>query len=133
MAWGDHVLRRLPGRARARFQAGRFSGVEGDVAVFALPDPFHRDRCVECRADVEQALASHFGRPIRLRLEVDEGVRPPARGAAAGPPAQEPAPPPPEETEEPIEWEELSDAPPGVASPIEHVLQAFQGAEVVEE
>jgi hypothetical protein len=36
--------------------------------------------------------------------------------------------------EEPVEWEELTDAPPGaVASPIEHVLQAFQGAEVVEE
>jgi hypothetical protein len=36
--------------------------------------------------------------------------------------------------EEAISWEELTDAPPGaVASPIEHVLQAFQGAEVVEE
>ena len=127
LAWGDHVLARLPGRARVRFQAGRFSGVDGEVAVFALPNRIHRDRCVECQADVEEALSAHFGRPIRLRLEVDGGV------VAARPAAATDAPSP-DEPEEPIEWDELTDAPPGaVASPVEHVLQAFQGAEVVEE
>jgi DNA polymerase-3 subunit gamma/tau len=130
LAWGDHVLARLPSRARARFRAGRFAAVEGDEAVFALPDRFHRDRCIECQPDVEEALTAHFGRPISLRLEVDTvpGTPPPP------PPPVGPEPPPGEELEEAIEWEELTDAPPGaVASPIEHVLQAFQGAEVVEE
>ncbi len=128
MAWGDHVLARLPGRARVRFQAGRFSGVDGEVAVFALPNPIHRDRCRECQLEVEEALSAHFGRPVRLRLEVDD------RSPAARPTVPTEPPPPAEEMDEAIEWEELTDAPPGaVASPIEHVLQAFQGAEVVEE
>ncbi len=131
MAWGDHVLSRLPGRARARFRAGRFAGVEAEVAVFVLPDPFHRDRCRECQAEVEEALSAHFGRPIRLRLDVDKGT---AHGTAGDPRQIPPEPAPREEMDEPIEWNELTDAPPGaVASPIEHVLQAFQGAEVVEE
>ena len=131
MAWGDHVLARLPGRARARFRAGRFSGVDGEVAVFALPDPFHRDRCKECQSEVEEALSAHFGRPIRLRLEVDTGAVTPAAPAPRQTVAE---PPPPDDVDEPVDWEELTDAPPGgVASPIEHVLQAFQGAEVVEE
>jgi hypothetical protein len=121
------VLTRLPGRARVRFQAGRFAAVDGEVAVFALPNPIHRDRCRECQLEVEEALSAHFGRPVRLRLEVDSGAAP----VRATTPSE---PPPRDEPDEPIEWEELTDAPPGaVASPIEHVLQAFQGAEVVEE
>ena len=116
LAWGDHVAGKLPLRARSRYRVGRFAGVEGETAQFALPDQFLRDRCAECQTEVEQALSAHFGRRIRLQLVID--------GSA------EPAPP----EDEPVAWEELTDAPPGaVASPIEHVLQAFQGAEVVEE
>ncbi|MCA1691788.1 MAG: hypothetical protein LC733_06150 [Actinobacteria bacterium] len=131
LAWGDRVLGQLPQRARARFRAGRFAEVDGEVAVFVLPDPFHRDRCIECQPDVEQALASHFGRPVRLRLGVDKGEDPPPAVAAPG---GGPAPDPPPPDEEPVEWENLTDAPPGtVASPLDQVMQAFQGAEVVEE
>ena len=104
LEWGDHVDAKLPLRARSRFRVGRFTGVEGETALFAVPDQFHRDRCAECQVEVEQALAAHFGRPIRLQLIVE--------GSAA--------PPPPDE--EPVAWEELTDAPPGgLASPIEHV------------
>jgi DNA polymerase-3 subunit gamma/tau len=131
LAWGDTVLGQLPQRAKARFRAGRFADVDGETAVFALPDPFHRDRCIECQPDVEAALAAHFGQPIALRLDVDTGRgTPPARGGT--PPGAPPEPLPADD--EPVEWEDLTEAPPGaVASPIEHVLQAFQGAEVVEE
>jgi hypothetical protein len=87
--------------------------------LFALPDPFHRDRCVECQPDVEAALAAHFGRPIRLRLVVDGRAE-----ASEPPPADDVA----------VDVDELTDAPPGaVASPLDHVMQAFQGAQVVEE
>jgi hypothetical protein len=131
LAWGDHVLAQLSPRARARYRAGRFATVDGEVAVFALPDPFHRDRCVECQAEVEQALAAHFGRPVRLRLEVDTGAR---HTLSPEPPASPPQPPAPAPEEEPVAWEELTDAPPGaVPSPLEQVMQAFQGAEVVED
>ena len=102
--------------------------MEGETAVFAVPDQFHRDRCQEVKAEVEASLAAHFGRPVPLRLVVDAGG-PPQRSGARQP---DPEPPPPDD--EPVVWEELTDAPPGaVASPLEHVLQAFQGAEVVEE
>ncbi|HEX6596561.1 MAG TPA: hypothetical protein VF045_06470, partial [Acidimicrobiales bacterium] len=79
--------------------------------------------------DVEAALTSHFGRRVRLRLVVDGGDGPRGPSAGGAPP---PSDPPPEE--EPVAWDELTDAPPGaVASPLEHVLQVFEGAEVVEE
>ena len=101
------------------------------MAVFALPDSFHRDRCVEVQSEVEEALGAHFGRLIGLRLVVEPGDRGPAPGA--GPAAPMPPEPPPA-YEEAIEWSDLTDAPPGaVASPLDHVMQAFQGAEVVEE
>jgi hypothetical protein len=121
-------LAALAQRSRARFRAGRFVGVEGEVALYALPDSFHLNRCLEVQPEVEQALGAHFGRPVRLRLVVEGGA--PSRTAPTAPPL--PTPPPPDD--ESVEWDELTDAPPGaVPSPIEHVLQAFEGAEVVEE
>src|SRR5437763_1145619 len=68
LAWGDVVLAALPQRAKVRFGGGHFVGVDDTWATFALPNSVHRDRCEECRPDVEQALASHFGRPVPLRL-----------------------------------------------------------------
>jgi len=121
LAWGDHVLAVLPNRARSRFRVGRFVAGENDVASFALPNAFHRDRCEEVRGEVERALSAHFGRrvPLRLLVEADSP-------AAAVPPA--PA------DDESIDPEELRDAPAaGVVSPLDHVMQAFEGATVVEE
>jgi DNA polymerase III subunit gamma/tau len=70
--WGDGLLASLPGRARARFRVGRFVAVEGDTAVFALPNETHRSYCEEVRSEVETALRGHFGTPVPLRLVVDE-------------------------------------------------------------
>jgi hypothetical protein len=61
-------------------------GVEGSSAVFALPNAAHRDAAEERRAVVEQALSSHFGTPIALRLTVDDA------SAARAPGAPEPRP-----------------------------------------
>jgi hypothetical protein len=95
--------------------------VEDGRALFALPNPFHRDRCEECRVEVEQALAAHFGRPVPLRLVVDAEPTP----VGPNPPADEP---------EVIDLTELTDAPPGgITSPVEHLMKAFEGAQVVEE
>jgi DNA polymerase-3 subunit gamma/tau len=101
-AWGDHVIGGLRPKAKALFQAGRFVGVEGDKAVFGLPNEIHRTRCEEVRAEIESALSGHFGRQVGLVLIVDSGA--PSGGsdpieqpdAAAGPPpASPPAPPDP--------------------------------------
>jgi DNA polymerase III subunit gamma/tau len=120
LAWGDRVLGQLPGRARALYKSGRFLAVEDGVAVYALPNAVHRERCERIRDDVEQALAGEFGRhvPLRLVVEPDVAVPPPSN------PADEPA----------VDLTDLQDAPAaGLTSPIDHVMQAFEGAEVVEE
>ena len=122
LAWGDVVLAALPQRAKVRFGAGHFVGVDEASATFALPNAVHRDRCEECRPEVEQTLASHFGRPVPLRLIVAEAGTPPNADMLSPPPDDE------------IDLTQLRDAPPaGVASPVDHVMQVFEGAEVVED
>jgi DNA polymerase-3 subunit gamma/tau len=124
LAWGDVVLGSLAQRSKVRFGAGHFVGVDGGVATFALPNSVHRDRCEECRDEVESALAEHFGRSVPLRLIVAAPGTPPD----PGPEGREPGP------DDEIDLTDLRDAPPaGVASPIDHVMQAFEGAEVVED
>ena len=73
-AWGDHIIGRLRPKAKALFQAGRFVGMEGDKAVFGLPNEIHRSRCEEVRGEIESALADHFGREVGLILVVDAGT-----------------------------------------------------------
>ncbi|MGA3148139.1 MAG: DNA polymerase III subunit gamma/tau [Acidimicrobiales bacterium] len=87
-AWGDHIIGRLRPKAKALFQAGRFVGVEGDTAVFGLPNEIHRSRCEEVRGEIEAALADHFGRAVGLVLVVDAGA---GGGGGIGPGADEPA------------------------------------------
>ena len=91
-AWGDHVIGRLRPKAKALFQAGRFVGVEGDRAVFGLPNEIHRDRCEEVRGEIEAALSEQFGRPVLLELVVDPGAEAPVPGA--GPPPHRTTPGP---------------------------------------
>jgi DNA polymerase III subunit gamma/tau len=127
LAWGDTVLLSLSPRAKSRFRVGRFVASDGERATFALPNAIHRDRCEEVRADVEAALAAHFGRPVPLRLVTED---PPG---SAGSPAVPGAPPPPPDDES-IDLNDLQDAPASeLRSPVDHVLSAFEGATVVEE
>jgi hypothetical protein len=123
LAWGDHVLDRLGGSAKARFNAGRFVAVEDTAAVFALPNRIHRDRCEELRPQVEEALAAHFGRSVPLRLVVD-GDSP----AEASRPVAEA-----EEVEEVVDMAELRDAPSDARSHLDLLSEAFPGSQVVEE
>ena len=70
-AWGDHILRTLPARAKALYSAGRFVSAEGSTAVFALPNAAHCERCEDVRSVVEDAIAAHLGSPVTLALVVD--------------------------------------------------------------
>jgi hypothetical protein len=97
------------------------------VATFALPNKVHRDRADEFRGEVEQALAGHFGRPVPLRLVVEGEV-----AAPAPPPASDQTPA--SQDDDDVDVEDLRDAPPGtLASPEDHVMRVFEGAQVVEE
>jgi DNA polymerase-3 subunit gamma/tau len=121
LAWGDRVLGQLSGRAKALYKSGRFVSVEDGAAVYALPNAVHRERCERCRAEVERALEAEFSTrvPIRLVVEPEGSAQPPV-----------------EDRDEDIgmDVEDIREAPPAaVTSPIDHVMQAFEGAEVVED
>jgi hypothetical protein len=69
----------------------------------------------DVRADVEAALAAHFGSPVPLKLVVDPG----------GPPKENDQP------DEPVDLDALTDAPDDPRTGIDHLAAAFPGSEVV--
>ena len=141
LAWGDSVLEALPRGTKAIFSTGRFVDGDGSVAVFALANVPTRDHCEKKRADVETALAGHFGRPVPLRLVTDAevgGAPAPAPAATGGgsrsggrlraAPVAEVEP----EGEEIADVHALEDAP-AAGSGAQRLTDAFPGAELVEE
>jgi hypothetical protein len=145
VAWADSILPGLSGLTRAMFSVGRFvDGGSDGAAVFALPNAVHRDKCEAKRADVEQALAEHFGHAVPLRLVVDEaeaaavddggsngrrarsgGTRPRSgnRNSQAASGERD-------DIDEPIDLDALEDAPPDPRTPIDRIAEAFPGARV---
>ena len=117
-AWADVVLPKLAPKTRAIYAAGRWVDGEGDGGAFALPNEVHRTRADKHRADVEAALAAHFGGRVPLSLVVDEGqvTATPAPGG---------------HDDDVVDPRELSDAPPGLTSPEDRLREAFPGAEEV--
>jgi DNA polymerase-3 subunit gamma/tau len=134
LAWGDTVLDGLRPKLRAMFAAGRFTAVEEGTAHFALPNDAHRDRCDGFRADVEEALAAHFGRPVPLMLVVERD-RPSAGTAPAGGRARESGREQSatgSDDETVADVEELEDA--GAASTgVDQLADVFGAVEVVEQ
>jgi DNA polymerase-3 subunit gamma/tau len=132
-AWGDHIIGRLRPKAKALFQAGRFVGVEGDQAIFGLPNEIHRTRCDEVRGEIEAVLSEHFGLPVRLALTVDAGASvdlEPALDRSANPPspasrapARSPSPAPRPPTEPPGE--------PGTSGSVPTVARSTGSADSV--
>ena len=117
-AWGDRVLRALSARAKGYLGSGRFLAVEPDGAVYAVANQQVLGRALESKAEAERALASHFGRPVPLKMIVDPG----------GPPSDAPV-----DADEDLgreELEHLEDAE-AVISPEQRLMEAFPGAEEV--
>jgi DNA polymerase-3 subunit gamma/tau len=129
LAWGDHVLPTLKGRAKALYAIGRFVTVADGRADFALPNAAHRDQCKPVQQDVEAALAAHFGRTVPLRLVVDGEVAAPAEASSGQHGNRDDD----DEDVTTIRRADLQDAPGGASTPADRVLQAFPGAEEVEE
>jgi hypothetical protein len=125
VAWADAVVPKLKGMAKALFLPGRFVGETDGRVAFAVPNDAHRNRAEPYRADVETALAAHFGRPVPLELVLDEGQRsaPVERAAQAD-----------DERDEAIDPAELVDAGRQVPdNGLERLTRAFPGAEVIQE
>jgi hypothetical protein len=72
-AWGDTVLSGLEPGARSVFRSGRWLAVEGQTAVFAVPNAAFLPRAEAKRLDVEAALSRFFGVKARVRLVEDGG------------------------------------------------------------
>jgi DNA polymerase-3 subunit gamma/tau len=161
MAWGDQILPTLRPAVKVYVATGRFLATEGESAVYAVPDRGLLVRAETNRAEVEQALSGHFGRPVKLRLVLDQDVPPAGKGGTgpAAPSASAPAggragssgaagaggpgragppaaagpdrPEPPLPEDEDYDWAELEEAPAQVSSPEQRLLEAFPGAEEV--
>lgn len=123
---------------RAMLNAGQFVSVGHDAAIYALPNDMTRAKCEERHGEAEAALTAALGRPMKLQLVVDQEpsaplpVDPGVGAGGSGSSARD------ADTHlddhEDIDVSELRDAPPvPVTSPIDTVLSAFPGAELVDE
>jgi DNA polymerase-3 subunit gamma/tau len=136
VAWGDSVLAGLRPGVKVYLSSGRFVGVDDSGAIYAVPDRGLLVRAETNRAEMEAALAAHFGRPVPVRLVLDDpaagAVMGTIRAAGAGTAALRPSPG--EDPEDPtaIDLDDLIDAPAAVLSPEQRLLEAFPGAEEVQ-
>jgi DNA polymerase-3 subunit gamma/tau len=128
LAWGDTILGTLSGKAKSRFAAGRFVTVDGATAHFGLPNKVHAARCEDVRAEVEAALAAHFGTPVPLTIVVDGDAPVPYRGPVPVAPSPGDGP-----GDEGIDLSELRDATDVTTSSVDRIAEVFPGVEVVEE
>ena len=176
LAWGDRILPALRPAIKVYVASGRFLASTERGAVFAVPDRGLLSRAMGGVADIESALAAHFGTKVSLELVLDEGadpVRADGPGASAGPAAPPGAGPgaggppsaaagpagdspgrevtgPPEDGglggadpsgsedrygdgPEDFDLSDLEDAPGAVLSPEQRLLEAFPGAEEVQQ
>ncbi|MCY3578834.1 MAG: DNA polymerase III subunit gamma/tau [bacterium] len=125
IAWADAILGNLPNRVRVRFQAGRFIASDARSVVFALPDKIHLNRCEEVRGAVDDALRDHFGRPVPLRLSIDDA-------STAPPPDLQSAPTRLTHDEaEAVDPDELMDEETVTKEAISNLMAAFPDSELV--
>ncbi len=131
------LLDNVEQRIRARFRLGHFTAVEGDVAVFSLPNDHVVPRCEEVRVDVERALQAQFNRPLTIRLAVDGAPSAGATPAASAAPA-EPSSRPSSDTssvdnrDDIVDVTELENATDIAATGIDRLTEAFPGATVID-
>jgi hypothetical protein len=86
--WGDKIFPALSSGLRSTYRSGRWLAVEGGTAVFAFDHPQFLQRGEEQRAEVEEALAAHFGARVGLRLVLDPAVASAPASPASRPPSR---------------------------------------------
>jgi DNA polymerase-3 subunit gamma/tau len=123
MAWGDKILPGLRPGVKVYMASGRFVAVDEGMALFAVSDRGLLSRAEPNLAEVEGAIAAHFGRPVPLKLVLDDGTW--MRSVEGAPVDEEP-------TDYEIDISSLEDAPAAAATPEQRLLQAFPGAEEVQ-
>jgi len=133
LAWGDKILPSLRPAVKVYVASGRFLTPTSSEAVYAVPDQGLLTRALAGRGDVEEALSRHFGRPVPLKLILDtesstpsgSDVAPSASGGWGDVGTASEA--------EDFDLTDLQDAPGTVLSPEQRLLEAFPGAEEVQQ
>ncbi len=149
-AWMALIESRM---TRAMFNAGRLLSLTDSTAVFALPNEMTVQRCRDKVAEVSVALTQALGRQVTLELVADSGSAlpvpedpegPPLAGGDTGPAspaaaartamttnaAKAPGPRSLPGPDDAIDLSDLADAP--VVSPVDAIMNAFPGTEIVE-
>jgi hypothetical protein len=97
--------------------------VENGTAAFAVPNAFHLERAEVKRLEVEEALTSHFGARLRIRLVEDDG----SVAALVDAPSQ----PDEEDRLTSVDVADLDVAEPSPSSIEDRVKAAFPGAQEI--
>jgi DNA polymerase-3 subunit gamma/tau len=142
VAWGDAILSTLSPRAKSRYAPSRFVAVNGHTAVMALPNDTHMQICKQNSKEVEDAISSYFGIPVKIELIVERAKEhePPASGSPSRPPsgpstdrslvdASSSDGPPAEKSLHTDDSLQASHIAPGRRSAEEHIRETFPGVE----
>ncbi len=132
-AFGGALLDGLGQRVRTRFKSGRFLSVDGNTAVFGVPNAHYQPRVEEVKGDVEQAILSMFGANVVIDVIVDGDAPPPPGNRSTAPTPATPATPANSEAEiaDVGDVTELADAPDIASTGVDRITQAFPGATIV--
>jgi DNA polymerase III subunit gamma/tau len=131
-AWSATIQPALKGRAKAFFARGRF--ITADRPTFGAPADMPIARLEDSRADVDAALAKHFGRKVSFTIVHDTDgpdaapVRP--RPGSGGPQTTVSQA---EDDYESFDPSELIDAPVNPADEFERITDAFPGSQLLDE
>ncbi len=128
-AWGP-LLDALSQKVRARFKGGRITTVDPGSITFGVPNAIARDRCLQVSADLEAALAQHFGQPVQVHVVIDDQASAPIDVARIEPRPVANAPSDLDEDVGPVS--ELVDATDQSANGIDRLTKAFPGSEVID-
>jgi len=128
-AWAP-LLDSLSQKVRARFKGGRVTAVDGGSVTFGVPNAIARDRCLQVSADLETALAQHFGQPVQVIVVIDDQAAAPIDVARIEPRPVANAPSDLDEDIGPVS--ELVDATDQSANGIDRLTRAFPGSEVID-
>ncbi len=128
-AWGP-LLDSLSQKVRARFKGGRITAVDSGSVTFGVPNAIARDRCLQVSADLENALAQHFGQGVQVHVVIDDQAAPPIDVARIEPRPVTNAPSDLDEDIGPVS--ELVDATDQSANGIDRLTKAFPGSEVID-
>jgi len=116
--------------ARARFLAGHVDSVDGGSVHFVLPTASQVSRCEKFQGEIEEALSSEFGQPLKLVLRADDSPTPSTMPNSSAPKAA-PTEVPQHESE--VDIHDLTDADVGNATVVDRIAGVFPGAEVLEQ